>query len=864
MGAVFSRRFTSNPGQTVLLNIEAVDVIDLVPTGAIIGVGSGTACIVGEFENGPFNAPTEVFSAPGLVQSFGQLGYQYGGLKAQNPCASARRADGALVTEYWNGNGFVQLNAKQFSRLLICRVNTSVGAVSLARLAFLTGASSFNYALASGQVLSLDVGAGFTSATFTAAAASVTASGGTYPSTFAGGQTLVLGYDGAPNFTVTFLAADQSIAQVIARINQYAGFTFATNASGQIALTGLQLGTGGQVRVVSGSSGVLAQLGLTAATTNGTGNVQNIAQVATSEIATVVQAAISNTKVEVDQNGALRVSGTAAAGYILVGPATTATALGFLPGSEATDNGEAILVSGTGTYALGTSGTLVLLLDASLPQVTATITSTQTLAQTVSAINAAFTAAGQGAPCVAVGATQFSIKGTTPGGTVSVVSASSGAILTELGLAVGLTVGTLPPFGIVPAGTQVGVAGGQQYVTMQDVDFEQTSVTVGGVLLPAATSYSVPIRPALDDGSGVSAIAGSVSVVAQPPLIGAVSCVNPQVVSAALTESALDAAYVAAMNSTLNLNGPAKAINILWSARQSNAVRQAGRMNALSASANGCFGRMFCARTPLNTLESVALSQVAQPGVGAYRSQRVVYCYPQANTFVPQIAAVGTAGGAGFTATGNVDVGADGFLASVLSQLAPEEDPGQLTSFLDGVNSLESGANVQLANGGTGFQMADYIAFKAAGICALRWDDDDGTAVFQSGVTSANQQTQVEDTDINTRRMADFIEDSESTSLQAFGKQLSKVKRRNAIAAELQNFLTGLAGGGVGAKNGTPNNEDAQRIDSFDIDTKTGNTDETLGLGIYVIIQTIRTLSSLKAIVLQTTVGPTAVTTARM
>jgi hypothetical protein len=869
MGAVFQRRFTSNPGQTVLLNIEAVDVIDLVPTGAIIGVGSGLACIVGEFEDGPFNYPTQLFSAPGLVQQFGQLGFMYGGSTAANPCARQRFADGALVPEYWNGNGFVQLNAKQFSGLVVCRVNTSVGAVSVARLAYLTGAAQFNYALANAQVLQLDVGAGPVSATFTAAAATVAASGGTYPSTFTGGQTLVLGYDGAPNFTTTFLSTDQTVAQVAARINQYAGFTFATVVSSQLTLTGLQQGLGGQVRVVSGSSGVLTQLGLTAGTTLGTGNVQNILQVMPTEIAAIVQGAISGTAVAVDQNGALRIANTGASGYILVGSGTTATALGFLPGTQATSNGQPILVSGSGTYALGTTGTIVFQLGAALAQVTATVTATNTLAQTVTALNAAFTAAGQGAPVTADGTTRFYIAGALAGDTISVVSASASAVLTELGLTVGNTTGVLVPYGLLPAGTQVGVSGGAQYVTMQDLDFEQAGVYLnsGGpngnpqVLLAPATSYSVPVRPAVDDGSGVSATAGTVVTFAYPPLIGAFSVTNPQVVNAALTESQIDAAYATALNSTQNINGVARQINIIWAARQSNAVRSALRLNALNASANGCYGRVACIRTPLNTLESVALSTSGQPGVGAYRDQRVVYCYPQANTFVPQIAAVGTAGGTGFNATGNVDVGADGFLASVLSQLAPEEDPGQLTSFLDGVNSLESGANIQLANGGTGFQINDYIAFKAAGICALRWDQDDGTAVFQSGVTSANQQTQVQDTDINTRRMADYIEDSESIALTAFGKQLSKVKRRNAIAGEIQNFLTALAGGGAGAKDGTPNDEDDQRIAGFSIDTTTGNTEESLGLGIYVIIQTIQTLSSLKAIVLQTTIGPTAVTT---
>lgn len=860
MGAVFTRRFTTEPSEEILLQIEAVDVVDLAPQGAIIGVGSGTACLVGEFENGPFNLPTEVFSPGGFASAFGQLGYQYGGQIAQNPCARSRKADGALVPEFWNGNGFVQMNAKTFARLVICRVDTSVGAVSVQRLPFLTGANAFRYGLANGQVLQLDVGAGPTSATFNATAATVTAAGGVYPTTFAGGETLTLGYDGAPNFTVTFLSTDQSEAAVIARINQYAGFTFAADNAGQVQLTGLQKGTGANVRVVGASANsVLTQLGLTVGTTNGTGNVANVAQVTPLEIALVVQAAISNTKVEVDQNGALRVSNTSGtSNFILVGAATTATALGFVAGAEATDNGEPVLVSGPGTYNLANGGTVTIQLDASLPAVTTTVVVGHSLAQTVADFNAAFTAAGQGTPVVADGTTRLAFTGPNAGGTITVVAASANNILTELGLALGTTVGTLPPFGLLPAGTQVGVASGTQFVTMQDVDFEQAGVSVGGVLQPKATSYGVKVRHALDDGTGLSAGAGTVNTMARPPAIGAFSVTNPQVISAALSEAALDAQYLTAMTATKNINTVAKVINLMWAARQSNAVRQGLRSTAIDASANGCFGRVVAVRPPLNTLESVALSPSAAPGVGATRSDQVVYCYPQARTFVPQIALVGLAGGAGFTADGNVDVGADGFLVSVCSQLAPEEDPGQLTTFLDGVVGLESGPNVQNANGGVGFQIADYIAFKAAGICAMRIDD--GDVIFQSGVVSVDPLVNPTTIDINRRRMAYFIQDSESTSLKSFGKQLSKVKRRKAIVSEIQNFLTNLAGGGPGAKNGTPNNEDAQRIDSFSIDAKSRNTRDVLGKGIFVVVQKVRTLNSLKAIELITQIGPSVIT----
>jgi len=857
--SVFIRRFTFDPGTDVLLNIESVNILDLEPPSPIKGIGTGATLIVGEFENGPFSTQSggvfEVTSATDLATTFGTLGFQYGSVPANNPCARQRSADGALFPEFWNGNGFVQLQGKQYARLFICRVDTSVGAVQFTRLAFLTGLASFRYALASGQVLQVDSGSGPQSATFTGTAASVNSGAGTYPTTFTGGQTLVLGVDGQPNFTVTFLAADQSQAQVIARINQYAGFPMAASVSGTvISLTGLVAGLAGQVRVVSGSAGVLTTLGLTAATTLGGGNVQNIAAVAPTEVATIVQAAVSNSKVEVDSAGRLRLSNTGASGFLAVGSGTTAANLGFAPGALATSNGQAILISGPGTYPWAPSGgeTLVLQIG-SKPQVTTTFANTDTtLANVLTKINAAFTAAGQGAPAVADGATRFYIQGlgTGPTDSVSVVSASGGiggpAILTALGLTVGTVFGTATARGSIPAGTVVQVPNGQAYVTMQDIDFVgpavftgAPSIAQGGVLQPLAGPYSVKVRPALDDGTGVSAIAGAVTQVTNPPDLGAFSVVNLTPISAALTETQLDVAYQSAMTATLNPSTVAKQTNIMFSARQSNSVRKNLRATALSASSNGLFGRVACIRPPLNTPESVALSTTAEPGVGAYRSDRVIYCYIGSNVTVPIIASVGSAGGAGFTPDGAVDVGSDSLLASFMSQLPPEENPGQETPFAGAINGLESGANVQ------NFTIADYELFKAAGIAALRMDD--GTAIFQSGVTSVDPNVNPGLVTIARRRMADYIQDSLALRAKTFGKKLATVARRKALVSEIRQFLDGLLG------KDNPNN---QRIDSYALSDKQ-NSATTLGQGLYRVVIAVRTLSSLDSIVLATTIGPT-------
>jgi hypothetical protein len=730
--SVFIRRFTTEQPQEVLLEIEAVNILDLEPPAEIRGIGSGTVMLVGEFEAGPFNKPMEIASPVDLAQVFGGFGFARGGTLGNDPCARSRLADSAIVPEFWNGNGFVQLNGKKFARLIIVRVDTSVGEVQFTRLAYITGAAAFRYNLEPAQtlVLTLDGGAPGTS-TFNATAATVTGVGGTFPTLFTGGQTLTVGYDSEPDFTVTFFAADQSLAQVISRINATAGFAFADNNAGQLRFTGRRRGSTGQVRIVSGSSGVLTTLGLTAANTAGTGNVADIDAVTLAEIRTIVELThgASNVEVEQDINGNLRITNTATpgTGTILVGASSTAVGLGFVNG---------------------------------------------TLATAVTGVS-----------------------------------------------------------GVLPAGTRVRNSGGTvTLVTMQDLQITAAS----------AGPYKVKVRHAMDDGTGLSAGVGTITVVPDPPVLGAFSVTNLLPINAAMTEAQIDTAYQTTYDNTLDPNTVAREVNISWSARQSNAVRRKVRSNAIDASTQGLFGRVCVIRTPMNTTRSAATSISAEPGVGAYRSQNVIFTYPQVRTRVPAIAAIGLAGGAGFTADGLVDIGADGFLCSIMSQLPPEENPGQLTTFTEAVVSLESGSNVQ------GFTMPDYITFKKAGICAPRMDE--GVLIFQSGVVSVDPTVNPNLVNINRRRMAYFVQDTLARRAKFYGKKLQRLAIRLAFVSEIRSFLQGLLGTG---------NSAVQRIAGFTIDSRSNNTPQSLAKGIFRVDVFVRTLASMDAIVLAVTAGET-------
>ena len=726
MSAGYVRRWTQEQSAATYLAIESVNVIDLAPPSTFAGVPFGRALLVGEFEDGPFATPTLVADEDlGEGKTFGGFGFSYQGVRYKNVCARQRKADGAVKAEPFNGSGFIQMQGKKFSSLVLSRVDTSVGNVEFTRCAYIDGSNQPFFTLQPAQTLVFNFGniAANTTATFNATPASVTGSAAVFANITAG-MNVTLAYDAQPAFQTTFLTGDTAIANVAARINQYAGFTFASSNAGQLELTGRQAGTGGRVFVVSASANTLADLGLSVGQSNGGGNVSNISSVTPTELNTIVSAANADATVTVLSDGTIRLTDVAdgASGKLEVLSVSTAVNLGFAP------------LDTTVTAAAGNDG-------------------------------------------------------------------------------------------IIPAGTQVSVANGPAFVTMQ-------TITVAAA---NAGPYSVKVRHALDDGSGANCSVSTANVLPLPIDVDAYTVTNPLPISAALTESQIDAAYTLAFDACEDVNTPAKQVNVSWSARQSNSTRRELRADALSASATGLFGRVACLRTPMGLSKASAMSTSAEPGVGPYRNERVLFCYPQASVIIEAIQATGVAGGNGFTATGQIDIGADGFLASSISQLPAGENPAQDAGFLTNIVSLESGAP-------TGLSMDDYIAFKAAGIVALRMDD--GEAVFQSGVTSVDPLVQSSQTDIERRTLADFIEDSMAVLAAPYSKKKMTAAAKAAVLDAWKNFLDPLLGDADG------NN---QVLDSYSLIPK--STPAMLAQGRYRVQFKGRSVPSFKSIELSATVG---------
>ena len=300
----------------------------------------------------------------------------------------------------------------------------------------------------------------------------------------------------------------------------------------------------------------------------------------------------------------------------------------------------------------------------------------------------------------------------------------------------------------------------------------------------------------------------------------------------------IEAFYATAIDALLLDAAPARDVNIVFSARTSATIRTKLKTHELVASGAG-IGRIAVVSPPLTTVSTTAACADASPGVGATRDESVIYCWPGGQTFVPEAAGItlNTADGL-TTSDGMLDDRGDGWMASVLSNLPPERNPGQSGPPVDTVLAPVAGLQRGLVNLG----VQDYTALRAAGIAGLRIDRVVGP-IFQSGVTSSLVAGKK---NINRRRMANYIQDSVAARLVQFAKQPLTQSLKDDITGEIDTFLNLLK---------SPNNPPAQRIVDYVVDDKSGNTPALNAAGIYVVIGRVKTLSTADFIVFQTEVG---------
>ncbi len=732
----FIRRFLATPTIEQLTRIEQIAIVDATPRSPVTGVGTGMLMLVGEFEDGPFNEPTEVFGENDEATKFGGFGYKYGSLVSQNPCARVH------LGENWNGNAFIQAKFLRPPRKVCVRVDTRVGNVQLRPLASLRTALG-PFALAVGQQLTVapDGGAGVTTTAIAATAA--TRDGIAFPgagnnSEFVGGEQIGITIDDNPEVIVTFQAADQTAAQVAARINGFIGYAGASTilAGTGVRIAGVVLGTSGEVTLRNVSGTPLTNIGHTAGSTAGTGNVANLAAVTAAEVAALVNA-LAGVDAIVDADGRVVVySPTVATGSINVTAGAMATALGLLAGTT--------VVANVGEAA------------------------------------------------------------------------------------------------VIPAGTRVRTAGGAEWVVMQTI-----SVPAGTVANPNPAFYSAPIRPALDNGTALAAVAGTITTLVDIPRGRMFSVTNADNVSAALSESAIDLAYEAAFAATVDTTKVTREASVSLSARRSTVVNRAGRTNAITASAEGNFGRKFHARIAFGRTQSQAIADVAD--ATQFASDRVFCTYLGMAIRVPEIAVLGSAGGTGFTDDGVVLVGANGALAYINAALPPEENPGQDTGLLSFVLGLEG----VIPTGATSPQqltLESYEAFKAAGLCVPRVDQR-AVVAFQSEVTTSQEDGRKTQ---KRRKMADFIQDTIAILLLPYSKKLATEAREAGIDSKLNALLRGLE---------SKNDPDRARIRTQKMTNTTAQNPTFADRGISSRKVQVGLLNSLDTFLVETEIGEGVVIT---
>lgn len=313
----------------------------------------------------------------------------------------------------------------------------------------------------------------------------------------------------------------------------------------------------------------------------------------------------------------------------------------------------------------------------------------------------------------------------------------------------------------------------------------------------------------------------------------------------AANTATIDAAYATALDGLVSDIAPISDINIVFCARTSTTIRSLIKQHVASVSTTS-MGRIGVIRPELTVITPSAVTVSTDPGVGTNRLERIIYAWPGAQTYIPEAVNYRLKVATGLTTVdGVLDVGADGFVASVMSNLPPERNIGQaqepVPGLLSGIRGIQRGV------GQLGIQ--DYTALRDRGVVALRIDRSVGSPIFQSGVTTsliAGEKT------IARRRMADFIQDSIARRLNQFCKLPKTQANKDAAATEVDAFLQDLR---------SIDNPATQRIEDYAIDTVSGNTPTLEAKGIFVLIIRVRTLATMDFIVLQTEISPDTVIT---
>lgn len=869
--AGFVRRYSFFPGVEVITLIEGIIIVDTPPAGSVQGVGTGTVALVGEFADMTFAVhvdvngavttnpqPVEIFSGQDLLNKVG--GFD------------------ATLGNFGNagGNGFVELRNKKFSRLILVPVNlcsplgtrmwrklptctSSIDPTNVVPIQAATVGAGFEFKSGNNrvrtgarEVFTADapraVGADGAVTATPGAATPGQATSGPAPffatpgehtdvqidaqplavATWAGthgfklgaggtfvalnGTNLAIRVDGGPIQTLTFDNTAVDAATTAAFINAHFSGVVAVVVGGQVQIDSASFGTGSSINVTT--TNAAAGFAVAGLGTAGTGDAANLAAMTAAEVAAKLAAAVGVTAVVAVVGNTVQItSATTGAASLVQIEATSTTSVGF---DNAPHNGANAGPGNQPTQVFSSPGS-------------------NFVTDGVQVGDALVVGVIGGAGALGANADTYRVVTVAPGGITTELTVEK-----QDGTAFNWTTTINLPWRVHPGATA-------------DTGGAVGNAVTPGFSLAQAGGYSVPARP-LD-----ATIAQATNVpptVAPPaatattwdPLSGLTMRTHPNAPGLAFqaqvqapnaaNAAAIDALYSAAYDSLLSDEDPASDVNILWSARTSTNIRNLQVQHVVNQSQTGT-GRSCLLWPELQVLTTSAAVSDNDPGVGAIRNERADYVWPGLKTFVPEAVnfAIATPLG-GVTTDGGLSVSGAGWLAAVQSNLPPERDPGQLAEPVPTIMSPVIG----FQDGAPKLKQPDYIALKRAGVCSPRRDKVAGF-IFQSSVTTSLVPGQ---TDQNRRRFADFCEDSLAQALAPLSKLPISDQFKDTAVGEADAFGDELL---------SPNNVAASRIDGYEVDDKTGNTNELEEQGIFVLIFRVRMTPIAKFIVLQAEVG---------
>ncbi len=730
----FRKIYTSDPGFATLLSVAQTAIIDRAPPRLVLGQPSGVACVVGEFEAGPLEAPTEVTTPSERERIYGGLGFTVGGLLSEGPVAQKSGGN-----EPWNGNGFMACVNKPWGRLVIQRVDNSAGQVELTRLACTTGVAG-PYSAANGdQATFLLNGVTTATATVTHAKASISGTGVVYPLP-AGtltNLTILLAWDDIPEEdaqTVTFSETDINVADVIAKANaQLATLPanpIAFDDGGQLGLQSVRSGSGARLQIVGGTA--LTDLGLPTAVTQDEWTIQVTADTAiTTELR--VSKTVSGLPADFDTTAFLGPVGslTLKRDKLLTDTVTDPPQLSELnvPGFTFSGTGAGGVPSVDTIRALGAPNQILTGLTAlqggaeltilnTVPGVALEVFGTGNVFDseqitTQEAVDIVDAVANLGAAVNADGTPRFCNELTPATGSIV---GDSGDFLTALGVSTTDVVdANNGPDVTIPAGTRVeDQTTGTVWVTLVDV---QTG-SGGG-------PFECLVRPFTDTDTALPSAIGDVTILLSE-LDGGFAVTNAATITR-LSAAQLDARYIRAIDRTRGRGRPTADVNNIVSARSSAAIRDRIAVNTREATAIGLAGGRRGFTSP--RLGAATTRDVALDWAESIRDERVQAPWPGVRTAVEEVRNRGVTGGVGFADDGVVNLRSDTWVAAIRTIIRPEqsaaEDQGNTNFGKWQVAGLEEAYDPEVP-GSTELEAEDYVLLKAGGVAGVDRDRNAG------------------------------------------------------------------------------------------------------------------------------------------